>query len=395
MTDAARSALAYFVQLGWTPAQAAGIVANLVAESNLNPAAVGDGGQAYGVAQWHPDRQAHFAGLIGNDIHGSTLDEQLAFVHAELLDWEKSAGDALRACTTAAEAGACVSRMYERPADREGEASRRAALAEKVLSEYGGTPAAAAQSSPQTVAADSRASAATPIPTTGVPMGTLLIPLLTSVVGSFLNPTVAQNAMSVINKDGGQGTAAQNLLTTLLGAVAGAAGVTPAAMKADEKVAIAAVSAVQSDSAKLKAVEDAAAAHLTAVMPFIQQLALLDQMRYDAEAKGKQTVSTIAIEEHKAGLWDMTQWIVVSLLVMLWGIAWGLLAAIIGLMFKEKPDPTLLAALIGLAGPIWTGAIVASVVAIVAYRFDGSKESHAANEAQRATERFREETGKA
>jgi hypothetical protein len=71
----------------------------------------------------------------------------------------------------------------------------------------------------------------------------------------------------------------------------------------------------------------------------------------------------------------MTKWIVVSLLVMLWGIAWGLLSGVLALSFQDDPDPMVLTALIGLAGPIWTGAVVASVVAIVAYRFDGSKQS--------------------
>src|SRR5260363_90445 len=45
---------------GWTHKQAAGIVANLKIESGLNPKAVGDGGKAYGIAQWHPPRQAEF-----------------------------------------------------------------------------------------------------------------------------------------------------------------------------------------------------------------------------------------------------------------------------------------------------------------------------------------------
>jgi hypothetical protein len=134
-----RTALDFFVGHGWTAEQSAGIVANLVAESNLNPEAVGDGGQAYGIAQWHGDRQAHFAALIGKDIHGSSLDDQLAFVHGELVGTEKAAGDALRACTTAGEAGACVSSKYERPADQAGEASRRATLAESIFAEYGGT----------------------------------------------------------------------------------------------------------------------------------------------------------------------------------------------------------------------------------------------------------------
>ena len=100
MTPARQQALTYFIGAGWTPAQAAGIVANLEAESSLNPAAVGDGGKAYGIAQWHPDRQANFATTIGRDIRGSSFEDQLAFVHAELQTTEKRAGEALRATTT-------------------------------------------------------------------------------------------------------------------------------------------------------------------------------------------------------------------------------------------------------------------------------------------------------
>ncbi len=129
-------ALAYFVTQGWTPAQAAGIVANLQAESGLRPDAAGDGGQAYGIAQWHHDRQVNFAAVIGKDIHGSSVEDQLAFVHAELNGAEKAAGHALRDCTNAADAGACVSKMYERPADREGEAAKRASLAQHIYAQY-------------------------------------------------------------------------------------------------------------------------------------------------------------------------------------------------------------------------------------------------------------------
>jgi hypothetical protein len=137
---AARTALAYFTGQGWSAPQAAGIVANLVAESNLNPAAVGDGGAAYGIAQWHPDRQAGFAALIGKPIRGSTLEEQLAWVHAELQGTEKHAGDALSACTTAGEAAAVVCAKYERPADILGESIKRAKLAETILADSSAIP---------------------------------------------------------------------------------------------------------------------------------------------------------------------------------------------------------------------------------------------------------------
>lgn len=132
----ARQAVAYFVSQGWTTAQAAGIAANLQAESGFRVDAVGDGGQAYGIAQWHPPRQADFARAMGKDIRGSTLDEQLAFVQWELTNTEKRAGDKLAACLTANEAGACVSRFYERPEDADGEAMKRAALAAKIAADY-------------------------------------------------------------------------------------------------------------------------------------------------------------------------------------------------------------------------------------------------------------------
>jgi len=232
----------------------------------------------------------------------------------------------------------------------------------------------------------------TPLPQPEKPMGALLMPLLMSIVGKFINPTVAQNVTSIVTKDGQQSTAAQSLLNTLLSAVAGQAGTTPAAMQADDRAAIAAVAAVQADTAKMKAVEDAAGAHLNAVMPFVQQLAVLDQMRYDAENKGKQTVSSIAIAEHAAGIWDMTKTVVLAVVILLGIVSVGLLAAI--LVQALTGTRTIDSGLIGLAGPIWTGTVVSGFVAIIAYRFDGTKNSNAATEAMRATERFREETGK-
>jgi len=230
----------------------------------------------------------------------------------------------------------------------------------------------------------------TPLPQPEKPMGALLIPLLMSVVGKFLNPTVAQNVTSIVTKDGQQSTAAQSLLNTLLGAVASQAGTTPAAMQADDRAAIAATAAVQADTAKMQAVEDSAAKHLNAVMPFVQQLAVLDQMRYDAEIKGKQTVSTIAIEEHKAGLWDMTK----TLVYFGAGAFLLLIFALLGaLVYQSVAKGEIDQGLLGLSGPILMAGVTAWT-AMIAYRFDGTKESHATMEAQRATERYREETGK-
>lgn len=132
--------VAFFQNRGWSKDQAAGIVANLQAESGMRADAVGDSGNAYGVAQWHPDRQRNFKNWSGKDIRSSTLEEQLAFVHHELTaGLERAAGDRLKQAKSAGEAGDIVSRYYERPKDADGEASRRA-LAANQLS--GGAPMA-------------------------------------------------------------------------------------------------------------------------------------------------------------------------------------------------------------------------------------------------------------
>lgn len=124
-------AIQYFMDSGWTKEQAAGIVANLVSESQLDPSAVGDGGQAYGVAQWHPDRQAEFKKWSGKSIRDSSLAEQYAFVNYEMNEGnERSAGNRLRNTSTARDAGDVVSRYYERPKNKVAEANKRGALAE-------------------------------------------------------------------------------------------------------------------------------------------------------------------------------------------------------------------------------------------------------------------------
>lgn len=155
----AGSAVGFFQSMGWTHAQAAGIVANLQRESNLNPQAVGDNGQAYGAAQWHKDRQDNFKAWSGKDIRESSLMEQLQFVHHELTQGaEQRAGQLLRAAQNAQQAGEIVSRYYERPGQADAEAARRGASAVSLQQEtninlYGvSDPAAAGRA-----AADSQA----------------------------------------------------------------------------------------------------------------------------------------------------------------------------------------------------------------------------------------------
>lgn len=127
-------ALNFFQAQGWTTEQAAGIVANIQRESNFNQSAVGDNGQAVGIAQWHPDRQNDFKALFGKDIRESSYRDQLAFIQYELTQGkEQEAGRALRESKTAAESAGIVSSKFERPKDTAGEMSARGAIAEQII----------------------------------------------------------------------------------------------------------------------------------------------------------------------------------------------------------------------------------------------------------------------
>ncbi len=135
-----QAAMAYFQAQGWSREQAAGLAANIKRESAFNAGAVGDNGKAYGIAQWHPDRQAEFQKKFGKPIQGSTLEEQMAFMHYELTQGnERAAGVKLRGTSSAAEAAGAVSMHYERPNDRAGEAAKRGQMA---LAMLGGVPGA-------------------------------------------------------------------------------------------------------------------------------------------------------------------------------------------------------------------------------------------------------------
>ena len=120
-------AIAYFEGQGWTRAQAVGIVANLDAESGMDPNInqIG-GGPGYGLAQWEGPRQADFRAWAGKDIRQSSFAEQLQFIQWELDNTEAAAGRALRGADDPGEAASIVTRRYERPADSAGEAVRRA-----------------------------------------------------------------------------------------------------------------------------------------------------------------------------------------------------------------------------------------------------------------------------
>lgn len=120
----------HFTGLGWSKEQAAGIAANLYAESGFNHKISGDNGKAYGLAQWHPDRQAEFKKKYGKDIRDSSRQDQLDFVHYELTQGnEQDAGRRLRQAQNAGDSAQILSKYYERPADTQGEMRKRHGIA--------------------------------------------------------------------------------------------------------------------------------------------------------------------------------------------------------------------------------------------------------------------------
>lgn len=118
---------------GYTRAQAIGMVANFQRESSMNHKNVGDGGKAFGLAQWHPHRQKDFENMFGFPIQQSSFEDQVEFAGWELRNkfpsvWKKmqEAGSNHRLQAD------IVSRGYERPKDAEGEAAKRAGIAQNI-----------------------------------------------------------------------------------------------------------------------------------------------------------------------------------------------------------------------------------------------------------------------
>lgn len=115
-TGSAEKAMQILMGKGWTKEQAAGIAANLQAESGFKTNAVGDSGKAMGIAQWHPDRQRKFKEVFGKDLSSASFEEQMNFVDWELRNTEKAAGEKIMAANSSGQAAAATERYYERSA---------------------------------------------------------------------------------------------------------------------------------------------------------------------------------------------------------------------------------------------------------------------------------------
>lgn len=135
LTGNRKKAMEFFQSKGLSAHAAAGIVGNLLQESKLNTKAVGDGGKALGIAQWHPDRQKGLKELAkkrGTDIYD--FNTQLEYVWQELNGNYKSSLERLLKSRNLDEATTIFMRGYERPNEKYANLKARIQFGQSVLS---------------------------------------------------------------------------------------------------------------------------------------------------------------------------------------------------------------------------------------------------------------------
>ncbi len=106
------------LELGYEPRVAAAFVGNMMQESGpgLNTRAVGDGGNAFGMAQWNGPRRRQYlayARQLGADP--GDIDTQIAFFHLELQTTERAALRAILDAPDAVSAARVASERFWRP----------------------------------------------------------------------------------------------------------------------------------------------------------------------------------------------------------------------------------------------------------------------------------------
>ena len=124
------SAMDFWMGQGYTREQAAGIVANELAESGGNPNARGDGGLAHGLYQHHQDRRAAIKAATGIDMSTASAMDQRRGAAWEMKNGNVGFNDAyFRGLNNPADAAAYMVTNFERPKDQYGESVKRARAA--------------------------------------------------------------------------------------------------------------------------------------------------------------------------------------------------------------------------------------------------------------------------
>lgn len=143
-------AYSFFIERGYTPAQAAGLVGNFAQEStvSLDTSRKGfDGKGSVGIAQWlnykgkaggRKDRLKDFAHKKGTDW--TDLRTQLEFVDHELHTTHKEAYNLLMEAQTPEEAALVISKKYEKPGEKWAENGKRVNYANQFYKDFTDAP---------------------------------------------------------------------------------------------------------------------------------------------------------------------------------------------------------------------------------------------------------------
>jgi hypothetical protein len=133
-TNMPNRVILFFKNKGLTTSQAAGIAGNMAIESAFNPAAVGDSGTSFGLAQWHANRADSLKRWTAkNGLEWQSIEGQLEYLWWELKNTESEALTALKQQKTPRDAANTFAKKFERPANV---ASSRLDNAEKFYNEY-------------------------------------------------------------------------------------------------------------------------------------------------------------------------------------------------------------------------------------------------------------------
>lgn len=111
-----KQAMDFFKSKGLSDIHSAGIVANLLGESELNHTAVNPKSKAYGLAQWLGSRKTKLFNKYGKN---PSFEQQLEFVWDELNTSEKNAFNLLLQTKSYQKATDSFMRNFERPSDLE------------------------------------------------------------------------------------------------------------------------------------------------------------------------------------------------------------------------------------------------------------------------------------
>ena len=110
LKDNQKIAYNFFVGKGLQPHQAAGLVGNLIRESQLDPTAVNKHSGATGIAQWLGDRKKKLFAKYGKN---PTFNQQLDFIWEELNSTHKKGLEMLKQSLNVDEAAANAFGWYE------------------------------------------------------------------------------------------------------------------------------------------------------------------------------------------------------------------------------------------------------------------------------------------